>query len=427
MRIAHFSDLHYAVSTLPEVDTCFTYAVDQAIARQAEVAVITGDTTDHALDAHSPALMALARQIRRLADHCPVLMLQGTFSHEPPGTLDLFSLLGGRYPIHVANRLQQVVLNSRSEWTASTHSRFDANEWRDEDCTLLCSCVPTMNKANVAASVGAEQTGQAMGHYLADLLAGYAPGNLLARQRGIPTIALSHGTVTGCMTEHGVPMAGMDHEFTAGALFQAQANAFMLGHIHLHQAWDHNGQVIAYPGSIGRLHYGEQGNKGFLMWDVTADSANCELVATPARRTLELAFAGAPDMHALHQYVASHNIEGAWVRIRWQCLEEERATIDREAITALFRGAAGIKLEGRVIPITRARAAGMARCHQLEEQVHAWAQQVDTPAAPLLACLAQLAIRSPADIAMAALSRETVAGDACTSERHASGNGAVPP
>ena len=187
MRIAHFSDLHYAVSTLPEVDTCFTYAVEQAIARQAEVAVITGDTTDHALDAHSPALMALARQIRRLADHCPVLMLQGTFSHEPPGTLDLFSLLGGRYPIHVANRLQQVILNSRREWNASAHCRFDANDWRDADCALLCSCIPTMNKANVAASVGAEQAGQAIGHYLADLLAGYAPGNLLARQRGIPT------------------------------------------------------------------------------------------------------------------------------------------------------------------------------------------------------------------------------------------------
>ncbi|SDA54203.1 MULTISPECIES: metallophosphoesterase family protein [unclassified Janthinobacterium] len=427
MRIAHFSDLHYAVSTLPEVGTCFTYAVDQAIARQAEVAVITGDTTDHALDAHSPALMALARQIRRLADHCPVLMLQGTFSHEPPGTLDLLSLLGGRYPIHVANRLQQVILNSRREWTASTHSRFDANDWRDTDCALLCSCVPTMNKANLAASVGAEQAGQAMGHYLADLLAGYAPGNLLARQRDIPTIALSHGTVIGCMTEHGVPMAGLDHEFTAGALFQAQANAFMLGHIHLHQAWDHNGQVIAYPGSIGRLHYSEQGNKGFLMWEVTADSASCELVATPARRTLELAFAGPPEMDALHQYVANHPIEGAWVRIRWQCLEEERATIDREAITALFRGAAGIKLEGRVLPITRARAEGMARCHQLEKQIDAWARQVDTPAPPLLACLAQLATHSPADIAMAALSREAVADDVCTSRGHAARNGTVEP
>lgn len=412
MRIAHFSDLHYAVSTLPEVDSCFTYAVDQAIARLAEVAVITGDTTDHALDAHSPALMALARQIRRLADHCPVLMLQGTFSHEPPGTLDLFSLLGGRYPIHVANRLQQVTLNSRREWTASTHSRFDANDWCDTDCALLCSCVPTMNKANVAASVGAEQAGQAMGHYLADLLAGYAPGNLLARQRGIPTIALSHGTVIGCMTEHGVPMAGLDHEFAAGALFQAQANAVMLGHIHLHQAWEQHGQMIAYPGSIGRLHYGEQGSKGFLMWEITAEGACCELVATPARRTLELAFAGPPEMDALHQYVASHSIEGAWVRIRWQCLEEERAAIDREAITALFRGAAGIKLEGRVIPIVRARAEGMARWLQLEEQIDTWARQVDTPAAPLLTCLAQLATHSPADIAMAALSGQTVIGEA---------------
>ena len=203
-------------------------------------------------------------------------------------------------------------------------------------------------------------------------------------------------------------MAGMDHEFTAGVLFQAQANAFMLGHIHLHQAWDLNGQVIAYPGSVGRLHYGEQGNKGFLMWEVTADSASCELVATPARRTLELAFAGAPEMDALHQYVASHPIDGAWVRIRWQCLEEERATIDREAITALFRGAAGIKLEGRVIPITRARAEGMARCHQLEEQIDTWARQVDTPVQPLLACMAQLAVHSPTEIAMALLSGETV-------------------
>lgn len=336
-------------------------------------------------------------------------MLQGTFSHEPPGTLDLFSLLGGRYPIHVANRLQQVILNSRREWTASTHARFNTKEWCDADCALLGSCIPTMNKANLAASAGAEQAGQAMGHYLADLLAGYAPGNLLARRRGIPTIALSHGTVIGCMTEHGVPMAGLDHEFTAGALFQAQANAVMLGHIHLHQAWEQHGQLIAYPGSIGRLHYGEQGGKGFLMWDVTADSACCELVATPARRTLELAFAGLPDMDALRHYITIHSIEGAWVRIRWQCLEEERATIDREAITALFRGAAGIKLEGRVIPIVRARAEGMARCLQLEEQIDTWARQVDTPAAPLLTCLAQLTSHSPAEIAMTALSGERLA------------------
>src|SRR5438876_6520372 len=48
-------------------------------------AVFSGDSTDHALEVHAPAVEALARNIRRLADYCPVLMLHGTFSHEPPG------------------------------------------------------------------------------------------------------------------------------------------------------------------------------------------------------------------------------------------------------------------------------------------------------------------------------------------------------
>ncbi|MCK7500603.1 MAG: hypothetical protein MZW92_68050 [Comamonadaceae bacterium] len=40
---------------------------------------------------------------------------------------------------------------------------------------------------------------------------------------------MSHGTVCGCVTEQGVPMAGLDHEFTTGALFDAQASAFYSG------------------------------------------------------------------------------------------------------------------------------------------------------------------------------------------------------
>ena len=97
MRVAHFSDLHYAGATLTEVDRCFSFAVDAAIARGVDCAVISGDSTDHALEVHAPAVEALARNIRRLADHCPVLMLHGTFSHEPPGVLNVFRLLGGRF------------------------------------------------------------------------------------------------------------------------------------------------------------------------------------------------------------------------------------------------------------------------------------------------------------------------------------------
>ena len=38
----------------------------------------------------------------------PVCMLQGTFSHEPPGTLRNFALMGTKHPVFVAERVQQV-------------------------------------------------------------------------------------------------------------------------------------------------------------------------------------------------------------------------------------------------------------------------------------------------------------------------------
>ena len=107
IRVAHFSDLHYGTKNLIEADRCFGAAVDGAIALGVEAAVLSGDATDHGLDLHAPAAERLLAQVRRLADHCPVLMLQGTYSHEPPGTLAVFRLLGGRHAVHVAERIAQ--------------------------------------------------------------------------------------------------------------------------------------------------------------------------------------------------------------------------------------------------------------------------------------------------------------------------------
>ncbi|UUZ66270.1 hypothetical protein LP417_35225 (plasmid) [Polaromonas sp. P1-6] len=98
LRVAQMSDLHYCATNIEEADRCFTAAVTGAIENKVHCALITGDSTDHAMDAHSPALVALAKQIQRLANHCPVLMLQGTFSHEPPGLLRMLSLVGAKHP-----------------------------------------------------------------------------------------------------------------------------------------------------------------------------------------------------------------------------------------------------------------------------------------------------------------------------------------
>lgn len=111
LKILHASDLHYSPGNLVEADRCFGHAVEQAIDQNVAVAMITGDSTDHALDGHSPALLALAKRIKQLADHCPVFLLQGTFSHEPVGLLKMLEMIGARYPIIVSDKIGMIGLS----------------------------------------------------------------------------------------------------------------------------------------------------------------------------------------------------------------------------------------------------------------------------------------------------------------------------
>jgi DNA repair protein SbcD/Mre11 len=409
IRLGHFSDLHYAGgANFAEVHRCFSFAVDEAVRRGIDCAVISGDSTDHALDVHAPAVDALASNVRTLADHCPVIMLQGTFSHEPPGTLNIFRLLGGRYPVFVADRLQQVALLPGGQWRASNGWRFE----RIPDGALaLFACVPTVNKAVVAAAVGATEAAAAVGEELTALLRGFAPTNVAARVAGIPTIGVSHGTVYGCITEHGVPMAGFDHEFTTASLFSAHATAFLLGHIHKHQFWEQDGRVIAYPGSIGRLHYGEEGEKGFLLWEVGAAAVSFSLVPTPAKRTVEITFDGLPDLEELKTRAQEAQVDGAFVRVRWNVPEEDRGSVNRAAIEAVLAGAADVKLEGRVIPVVRTRAAGISREPSVAGKIHAWARATESDATALLVCMDALQCRTSEEIAAKILEAAKMGSD----------------
>lgn len=392
MRIAHISDIHYAPETLAEVDRCFSYAIDQAIARNCQAAILSGDLFDHRLDLHSPAVAHVLMRVRDLADAMPVLILQGTFSHDAPGSLDVFNTLGGNFQVHVAARIQQVAL-VRHAWHQSAGAAFATIP---PEAELLVSCLPSVNKGAVAALVGAEAAAEAVGDHVLNLLRSWAPINLAARAAEVPTVFTAHGTVSGCITEHGVPMAGLDHEFTTGALFAAEASACMLGHIHQFQEWERDGRLIAYPGSVGRLHFGELTDKGFLIWEVDTAQATAEFVVTPAKRLIQIEFDGPPDMAHLSEAAAS--AAGAHVRIRFSVDEEHRHSVDKDAIRALFAAATECKIEGRINPIQRSRSAGISRAVSLSEKLGKWCETTNTESTPLIERLALIEHMEPEQV-----------------------------
>ncbi len=406
MRVAHFSDLHFCQEYLTEVDHCMSSAVEAAIEEDVELAIISGDATDHRLDLNAPAVHRLARHVHALSNHCPVLMLQGTFSHEPPGTLDPFRFMGGRFPVFVADAIQQVALLENNQWVSALD---DEGSWVFEQfpakTKAVISCLPAVNKANLVAALGQDDVG-AMGDTVHELLCGFGLVNQRARAEGITTIAVSHGTVNGSLTEHGVPMMGLDHEFTVGALFAAKASAFLLGHIHKSQGWEHElpgygTQRAAYAGSIGRLHYGEEGEKGWLFWDIDHRNAAYRLMPTPARKLIHLDFPGVPDMEMVKD--AIKDAPGAFVRVRYSVDEEHRHSVDRDAVTQAFKdaGACAVKIEGRVVPVIRARAEGISKAGGLDTKLTLWAETTKSEAAPLTERLALLMQRSNEEIIQA--------------------------
>jgi exonuclease SbcD len=98
-------------------------------------------------------------------------MLHGTFSHEPPGALNVFRLLGGRFRVPVADPLQQVTLVVEGHGLESPGWRF---EHIPPGARAVFSCMPSVNKAVVAAAVGATEAAAAAGEQRTALLRGFA-------------------------------------------------------------------------------------------------------------------------------------------------------------------------------------------------------------------------------------------------------------
>ncbi len=361
--------------------------LDEARNRKPDVIICTGDATDHAVDAHSPAFAALARRVHQASAIAPVIMLQGTFSHEPRGLVDLYPVVSADYPVLAMSRICQAALMPDNTWIQSPSWSFESVP---EGARLIVSAVPTMNKADVAATSGAATAGEAAGEAINTVLRGFAAIHLAARALGIPSVVLGHGTVNGCMTEHDVPMAGLDHEFSAGGLFAAEATAVMLGHIHKHQSWDHFGRVIAYAGSLTRLHHGEVGDKGALYWSLEAVTASFEQIVTPTRKSVTIEFAGLPDIEQLRANAAE--LKDCDVRVRWEVAAADRDKVDVKAIKAALAeiGVNEVKLEGTVGQVTRVRAEGMNRLTTIESKLGQWAKTTGVDSEPLLARLSLL-------------------------------------
>lgn len=398
LKIMHASDLHYCQKHLEWVDRAFGFACETAINAGVDAVVLSGDLFDSSIGLHEPAVDALFSRVRRLSDAgIPVLVLQGTPSHDRPGALAPLRHISDR--VLVVDRICQVVL-AIDVWIQSHGWKFAPDELNLYGGPIFgCfSLLPSVNRGAVAAAAGAENAGLATGEYVLQLCQAWAEGNEAMRRQGVSTSLVTHGSVSGCQTECATAMVSPDLEFTAGALFAARTSAVMVGHVHSYQEFpDPTAQrIIAYPGSITKLIHGHRGKTGFLIWYVREDGASCEFVEAPSREMIDITFDGPPDMAELARI--AETAEGAHIRLRYSVDEEHRHSIDKAGIQAILAGAADIKIEARINPVVAQRSAGIGSRQTLADRLKMWCKATSTESAPLLARLDQLDRSTPDEI-----------------------------
>lgn len=383
MKVLHTADLHISKNPdkLEEVIRTSDYILTVAEQEGPDVIIVAGDTVDEydgAIRLDSETARAAISFVTRAANIAPVVIIRGTKSHDRE-TPYIFKHLHTRYPVHVTSDIEQVALVEYPFAQLQFMDFLEAFAIDDANIKFAFTLVPSVDKAYIMGHMyGSIREGNMQTRELLhDLFAGF--GIVNESIQNVPRVMVSHGMVTGAQFSSGQTAVGEDLEYGVNDLQAAKCDYVALGHVHKFQSFPGN---ICYSGSPGRLNFGEQEEKGFLMVEFDGQAVKeIKFHPTPARRfglyAMEWADGGRDKIMA-ELAKAETECAGADVRFRYSIPEENKHEVDRAEIERriMAAGARRCKVEPITIPKIRQRAANISKITTIPGKVTVWGETV---------------------------------------------------
>jgi len=243
MKIAHISDIHWrGIARHEEYEDSFKRLFDLLKRRiQPDLIVNTGDTFHTKTQGITPEIIEnLSWMFRSLADIAPTITILG--NHDG----------------NLTNSDRQDIISPIHE--AINHP--DAFLFKKSGPVSLSEIISSTN-------IGGIKTDDVCFHVYSPFdLDGWAEIKPIKNKINI---GLFHGSIVGCETDSNFRMTDAERDVT----FFKGMDFVLLGDIHRNQNLAHrldkygkNKPYISYPGSLIQQNFGEQENKGFLVWDI---------------------------------------------------------------------------------------------------------------------------------------------------------------
>jgi DNA repair exonuclease SbcCD ATPase subunit/predicted MPP superfamily phosphohydrolase len=386
MKIAHISDLHGSKEHLKEYVTSMDEFNAANAADPPDLITISGDTYDASmLNTESSGFDIVNGEIQKSGNIAPVVMVEGTPSHDVDGSLDVFKRMESKYGITV---LEPGIPYFLANCRVSTSP---------DGAELLILGIPEPRKKYLLANgtAGKDETDEAVRnamHLLCFQLAA-----IRAQYKDLPCLVVYHGDVAGTTLQNNETIErGTGIAITIDELADIGADYYALGHIHKPQQV---GNLPAYyAGSIYAKNFGETHKPGWNLVELirtVSEKSNfpddCELWGRKMAMSKFMANVTRIDFshpQLFHETVTLEQFDNTnWPKriagkIAWVAIKDKpEALIDlnpeymaNEVLVKDYGALPGSKVNLEKIAIETVRAAEIAEASTPEKKLEVWGE-----------------------------------------------------
>ena len=393
MKIAHISDLHGCKEHLEDYKTSMSEFNAYVTRDVPDLIAISGDTYDASmLNTESSGFDIVNGEIQKAANIAPVVMVEGTPSHDVDGSLDVFKRMESRYGI--------TVLQPGKPYFLARHAVEDCIGVIDDvgglDIpSLLILGIPEPRKKYLLANgtAGKDETEEAVRNAMHQLC--FQLAAIRAQYKDLPCLVVYHGDVAGTTLQNNETVErGTGIAITIDELADIGADYYALGHIHKPQQV---GTLPAYyAGSIYAKNFGEAHKPGWNLVEIEKafstklPQPTGKMIAHDPAKTFRTYLTRIDFSHLqlFHETVTLEKFDNtnwpskikgkiAWVTIK----DKPEALIDlnpeymaNEVLVKYYGALPGSKVNLEKIAIETVRAAEIAEASTPEKKLEVWGE-----------------------------------------------------
>ena len=232
IKIASTADIHFSRENQEKAIASLEMFLEKGKEEKIDLFSIAGDLFDRAVNnTTNSGFPQLEQIIKRMMDVAPVVVVEGTITHDIKGCYDVFRDIKADYNFTI---LQPGVEYFLATWSSNFKRPFFVTKKKPELFfpKLLILGLPEQSKENFLADkqLGKAESDEAIKDSMKKLLLGM--GAIRKQHPDIPCLFVGHGAITGAsLSEHQtLPPGGI--EIGRDDLAMTGADYYSLGHIH---------------------------------------------------------------------------------------------------------------------------------------------------------------------------------------------------